>query len=255
MITQQFITDLATKLQTTEANIAREYCQHLFLSYFYRKPKSEKILFKGGTALRIIFKSPRFSEDLDFSAINEGTITISEINQLIDDVLKDIKKEGIECKKILKTGTQGETTGGYFAIIKMGMLEFESEIRLQISFRSLEETISNTTLIQNDFIASYVTIHLTESLLVSEKIQALLKRRKPRDFFDLYFILRHPELVKFISPAPKPPIPNLKKQLLEIVEKTENLEKELKIFLPVSHHPILKDFKERLKKEVEIHIS
>jgi len=250
MITRQFITEIATKLQTTESNTAREYCQHLFLSYFYKKPKSEKILFKGGTALRIIFKSPRFSEDLDFSAINEGTITIPEINQLIDETLTGIKNEGIECEKILNAGTQGETTGGYFAIIKLKMLDFNSEIRLQISFRSPNETISNTVLIQNDFIAPYVITFLTESLLVSEKIQALLARKKPRDFFDLYFILRHNELVKFI-----PSIPNLKNQLLDIINQEEGIEKELKIFLPVSYQTLLKDFKERLQKEIEMHIS
>ena len=250
MITKQFITELAIKLQTTEPNIAREYCQHLFLSYFYKKPKSEKILFKGGTALKIIFKSPRFSEDLDFSAINEGTITIQEINQLIDDTLTDIKNEGIQYEKILNPGTQGETTGGYFAVIKMKMLEFDSEIRLQISFRSPNEAVSNTTLVQNEFISAYVMIYLTESLLVSEKIQALLDRKKPRDFFDLYFILRHSELVKFI-----PPIPSLKNQLLGVINQEKNIEKELKIFLPISYQTLLRNFKERLQKEIEMHIS
>lgn len=250
MITRQFITDIATKYQTTEGNVAREYCQHLFLSYFYKKPKSEKVLFKGGTALRLIFKSPRFSEDLDFSAINAGTITVQEINGLIDGVIVDIKNEGIECEKILNPGTQGETTGGYFAIIKMKMLEFTSEIRLQISFRSPSEAISNTTLIQNDFIAPYVMIYLTESMLVSEKIQALIERKKPRDFFDLYFILRSNELVKFI-----PKMPNLKSQLIEIINQERGIENELKIFLPVSYQTLLKDFKDRLQKEIEMHIS
>jgi len=250
MITKQFITELATKLQTNEPNVAREYCQHLFLSYFYKKPKSDKVLFKGGTALKIIFKSPRFSEDLDFSAIDEGTITISEINKLVDSTLEDVRREGIECEKILNPGTQGETTGGYFAVIKMKMLEFDSEIRLQISFRSPDKAISNTTLIQNDLIAPYVIIYLTESMLVSEKIQALLERKKARDFFDLYFILRHSKLVKFI-----PPTINLKNQLLEIINQKENVEKELKIFLPISYQTLLKDFKERLQKEIEMHIS
>ena len=32
-------------------------------------------------------------------------------------------------------------------------------------------------------------------------------------------------------------------------------ENELKIFLPVSYQTLLKDFKERLQKEIEIHIS
>lgn len=250
MITQQLITELATKLQSNEANIIREYCQHLFLSYFYKKNKSDKILFKGGTALRIIFKSPRFSEDLDFSAIDKGNINIPEINELIDDTLKDIEHEGIRCQKILNPGTQGETTGGYFAVIKMEMFNFHSEIKIQISFRSSDKTINNSALIQNDFTAPYVITYLAESILVAEKIQALLERKKPRDFFDLYFILRHAELVKFISN-----LPNLKSQLLEIIDKEKDIGKELKVFLPVSYQILLKDFKGRLKKEIETHLS
>ena len=50
-------------------NIVREYFQHIFLGELYRLPDAGKILFKGGTALRIIYGSPRFSEDLDFSLI------------------------------------------------------------------------------------------------------------------------------------------------------------------------------------------
>lgn len=68
MISSDFVKRLATQTQTTELNILREYLQHLFLSYFYKRKDSEKVLFKGGTALKFIYGSPRFSEDLDFSA-------------------------------------------------------------------------------------------------------------------------------------------------------------------------------------------
>jgi len=48
-------------------NIVREYFQHVFLEQLYRLDEAERMLFKGGTALRVIYGSPRFSEDLDFS--------------------------------------------------------------------------------------------------------------------------------------------------------------------------------------------
>ena len=111
----------------------------------------------------------------------------------------------------------------------------------------------NTMLVQNEFITPYVVIFLTESLLVSEKIQALLERKKPRDFFDLYFILTNSKLVKFIPSIST--IPNLKNQLLEIIKQQNGLKGELKVFLPISYHAILKDLKERLQKEIEEHIS
>ncbi|OGF69499.1 hypothetical protein A3H65_01880 [Candidatus Giovannonibacteria bacterium RIFCSPLOWO2_02_FULL_45_14] len=245
MITRQFITELSTKNQTSEQNIAREYCQHLFLSYLYRNVVAEKLLFKGGTALKIVFKSPRFSEDLDFSAYE---ISVSEINNLVDGVLDDISKEGIQYEKTVNPETQGETSGGYFVVINLKLLEFDSEIRLQASLRSKGQLGSNTALIENDFIPPYTIVYLEEKLLVGEKVNALLGRTKPRDFFDLYFMLRHRELVKFIPRD----IDDLKEKLLNVLKN--GWEKELKLFLPTSYQPLLKDFQDRLKREIEMHI-
>ena len=245
MIIRQFITELSTKYQTSEQNVAREYCQHLFLSYLYRKKKSEQLLFKGGTALRIVFNSPRFSEDLDFSGYD---FSIEEINSLIDSVLVDINKEGINTQKKVNPDTSGETSGGYYAIVILKLLEFDSEIRIQISLRNKEGLKSNTQLVENDFIAPYTAVLLEESLLIREKINALLNRAIPRDFFDLYFILRNRHLVSYIPQD----ITNLKNKIIEISQN--GWEKELKVFLPISYHSLLKDFRERLIKEVEIHI-
>jgi len=249
MISREFIKELATKYQTNESNVAREYCQHLFLSYLNKLDGSQKLLFKGGTALRIIFQSPRFSEDLDFTAINGGNITIKDINHLMDDVLIKLTNEGMQVEKKLNPGTNGETTGGYFAVINIKMLEFDSELKVQISFRHQDQAIGKNTIVNNDFVAPYIINYLDENILVSEKIEALLDRKKPRDFFDLYYILKNPSLVKYL-----PNKPNLKNDILEVINNSDNFEKELKLFLPVSFHPILKDFKDRLRKEIDIHI-
>ncbi|TSC62013.1 MAG: hypothetical protein G01um101448_392 [Parcubacteria group bacterium Gr01-1014_48] len=246
MITRQFITELSTKYQTSEQNIAREYCQHLFLSYLYRKKESERLLFKGGTALRIVFNSPRFSEDLDFSGYD---FSIEQINSLVDSVLVDLDKEGINIQKKLNPETGGETSGGYYATIILKLLEFDSEISIQISLRSKEGLKNNTELVENDFVAPYVIVFLDESLLVREKVQALLARAKPRDFFDLYFILRNRRLVVYIPQD----MGDLKNRIIEVLQN--GWEKELKIFLPVSYHPLLKDFRERLTREIEIHVK
>jgi hypothetical protein len=53
MITREALIRTATSGQTTELNVAREYCQHLFLSAFYQQSGSEQVKFKGGTALKI----------------------------------------------------------------------------------------------------------------------------------------------------------------------------------------------------------
>ena len=69
MISKKQIEDLANNNQIDSFTILREYLQILFLSYLYREKQADKIYFKGGTALRLLFGSPRFSEDLDFSTL------------------------------------------------------------------------------------------------------------------------------------------------------------------------------------------
>ena len=55
-------------LRTPEPNVAREYVQHVLLASLFGGIKDEvKLAFKGGTALRLLRQSPRFSEDLDFT--------------------------------------------------------------------------------------------------------------------------------------------------------------------------------------------
>ena len=44
-------------------NIVREYFQHIFLSELYQLPDAEKMLFKGGTAFRVVYGSTGFSEN------------------------------------------------------------------------------------------------------------------------------------------------------------------------------------------------
>src|SRR3989338_9329989 len=97
MLDIKFLQDLAVKKQTNELSIYREYCQHLFLSYFYSKKGSDKFLFKGGTALRIVFESPRYSVDLDFST---ESISVEEIENLLLSVIQDLQNEGLIISKI-----------------------------------------------------------------------------------------------------------------------------------------------------------
>jgi len=108
MISQLKIIQLSQQLQTTELNIRREYIQHLFLSYFYKQNGSDLFLFKGGTALRIVFNSPRFSEDLDFSSKKTG---LKAIEDIILATLNNIEREGIKTNIV----ESKSTSGGYLA--------------------------------------------------------------------------------------------------------------------------------------------
>lgn len=235
MITQDQITTIANRHQTLELNIGREYLQHLFLSYFYQQPQTSTVFFKGGTALRIIYHSPRFSEDLDFgSTLQDHKL----LEQAIVQTLEAIEREGIatnlqEAKK---------TSGGYLSIITFQVRDQITSIRLEISLRGINNTGEIIT-IASDFLPPYPIMALRQDQLIDEKIQALLTRRKPRDFYDLYFILRS----RLLPPQKK----NILSQVLKILEHSDiNFETELKHFLPKSHWAVIRDLKHILEREI-----
>lgn len=235
MITSDAITRLSTKLQTSELNIRREYFQHLFLSYLYQLPESETLLFKGGTALRLVYNSPRFSEDLDFSTKKTNS---EYIEKLLMQGLAQMEKENINTN--LKEAKS--TTGGYLAIVTFSGFDQAIDIMMQVSFRpSLSH--GQSVVIHNQYIPFYSMMTYQQNKLTAEKIQALLTRGKPRDFYDLYFMMRS----QMLSESDKKEINNI----IKIVQKsTINFDRELKIFLPKSHWMIIKDFKENLTSEL-----
>lgn len=236
MISEETILTLANKYQTNVINVRREYFQHLFLSYFYQQPKAENIFFKGGTNLRLLYNSPRFSEDLDF---NSGFINYEGIESLVLETLSQMEKENV--KFSIKEGKP--TSGGFLATISFEGFSSPVDIQIEISQRE-EEKKGEVVAIANDFIPTYNVVSVTEQQLVFGKLKALLERKKPRDFYDLYFLLRS-----------RLPIPEKKelfpKVLAALKEKNINFEAELKQFLPKSHWAIMRDFKVTLAREIQ----
>lgn len=238
MISPDDIQLLATKSQTRDVNIAREYIQNLFLSFFYEQKEARNILFKGGTALRIVFQSPRFSEDLDFST--NKLFSLKGIEQIIIKAISDIENIGI--KTDIKESKS--TTGGYLGIINFKFLEYNIDIYLEISFRKKEDIKGEAFIINNSFLPSYLLVMLSQDQMIAEKIQATLSRQKPRDFFDIYFLLRG----GMINASNK----ILLKSVKGTIEKTKiNFSNELKTFLPIHQHLIIKDFKNNLLREID----
>ncbi len=236
MIADYVIKQLAQKYQTTELNIRREYFQHLFLSYFYQQSKTDNIYFKGGTALRILYHSPRFSEDLDFSASSHNKKSIESI---IISALAEIEKEG--GKANLQEAKP--TTGGYLAIIHFNGGNSSIAIQVEISFREGEKQ-AETASVFSDFVPAYTLVHLGQKQLIGEKISALFSRKKPRDFYDIYFLLR----ANLLTIEQR----KLLRDIPQLLNKTDiDFEDELKIFLPKSHWSIIRNFSSNLMREIQ----
>lgn len=240
MIEKRFLESYAVKNETSLGNVLREYLQHLFLTKFYKEPLSENFLFKGGTALKLLFGSPRFSEDIDFSGIKDSI----SYERLLEKVLIGLSSENIKVDLL----ESKPTSGGHLAIISFSLLGKRLELRNEISFRPQKALRGEILLVTSQITPAYKVYALSKELLVGEKVRALMTRQKPRDFFDLYFILRKEELRQVLKLTPEQ-----RKKIITQLGNRDKVEigRELKRLLPKSFWHIVKDLPSALKKELD----
>ncbi len=65
MLTRTQVQRLAQRAGVGMQVQERDYVQHLLLASLYTR--SQALIFKGGTALRLVLRGNRYSEDLDFN--------------------------------------------------------------------------------------------------------------------------------------------------------------------------------------------
>lgn len=75
---------------TLKKLILTEFLQHLILQSMYRNNFFENLVFTGGTALRILYRIERFSEDLDFSLVSKEGFRFKTVLEKIE---KDLKSQ------------------------------------------------------------------------------------------------------------------------------------------------------------------
>ena len=237
MLSENTIKELITKYQTTEVNIAREYFQHLFLSNLYLLKGTDNLAFKGGTALKIIYGSPRFSADIDFT----NAIKTFHLKQILKKTVEQIGLEGLDIS-ILESK---ETSGGFLSVYETVIHSITVRVELNISMRQRHEKLKTEShLVTTPMHPAYTIVALDEGTLVEEKMKALITRQKPRDIFDLYFILKNRIAINKVI--------QYQSQLLKIISKYDkkSLTKELKIYLPKSYWKILTNFTGNLTREL-----
>lgn len=226
-------------------NIVREYFQHVFLTELYKLSNARKLLFKGGTALRIIFGSPRFSEDLDFSLIDVAHGHVKEfVEGLFVHVLAEIEHVGITVELGEKIGA---TSGGYFGVATFRMLEYPPVgVEINVSSRSGRSFAAEVDNVASNFVPAYTVFHLPQEELVDEKIfGALRERKKPRDFYDLYIIMRK----GMLSSDQKKRLAEVKDEVIKDAKKID-FRDELGAFLPANQQAIIRDFPATLEREL-----
>lgn len=168
------------KLETAEEkyNFAREFLQELILQILDRKGYFKNLAFVGGTALRVLYDLPRFSEDLDFSLVNKRGFNFLTL-------LKTIQKE------LELNGYSVEEARGKL-LLTLGLSSHKSEklfIKLEIDSNPPAGYETEVSLVNKNFLFK-VQCYKADSLFAS-KLHALLFRKyaKGRDYYDLLWFL------------------------------------------------------------------
>jgi len=251
MIGPELLENIARQEQTSIfPNIIREYVQHLFLTELYQLPGSEKLLFKGGTALRIVYNSPRFSEDLDFSLFGVFPNEVgSFVEHLFISVLEKLENMGIHIEINNKSA---QTSGGYFGLATLNTNGYPPiNIEINISSRGERDIQGEVDSITNNFVPTYTLYHLPQEKIVDEKIfGALVERKKPRDYYDLYYMLRK----GMLSTEQKKHLGEITKEIVDSSRQID-FQGELGTFLPASQQSIIRDFPQTLERELRNQLS
>ncbi len=189
MITKSEINEHAKTFRMKPWQIEKEYLQHIILQLIYCHTSA--LLFKGGTAIKKAYGLKRFSEDLDFTKIGEVNF-----NELFGKVSKELSSK-FDYQNTVKKMKVKEELGVTFRFEIAGPLIEASGtgycyISVEISKR---ETPKSREVVKIDPIyhdlPEYNVIVMSREEILTEKVRAIITRDRPRDLYDLWYLLSH----------------------------------------------------------------
>ena len=250
MITRLELEKVAKLKGLSIENCERDYFQDLLLFNLYRVIGKE-FVFKGGTCLYKIHKLNRFSEDLDFTITKK--INIDRIMQLVLYSIQSLNI-GVSIKEMNKFQNQINIRLAFRGLLYKGTKESMLIMLLNLSSREKPVLGPKRELIASAYtdIPSFEIFAMDENEILIEKIKTVIERNKPRDAYDLWFLLKYKNLridqallAKKIGKDF-----NIQEFMKKVEQKRPDWEKELKRFIIGTLPPF-----EQVKKEIEERLS
>jgi len=154
---------------------------------------SKTLIFKGGTVLKkIYFEDYRFSEDLDFTLIDE-TIDNNRILKGFNQSFEYIREEANIPLKIMDDN-EYESGGLNFYISYVGPLGgLGAHKRVKVDISRSEQLAfkpahRNVFLEYSDLEEHQLLCYTLEEVLV-EKLRSVMQRMQARDFYDIWYLI------------------------------------------------------------------
>ena len=160
-----------------QKHMLKEYVELLALDWIARSPYAAKMVFFGGTNLRLIQSIDRFSEDLDFDC--KG-LSEREFQQMSNELVKYLQLQGLNAE--LRNKDNARLTG-------------HREERFLMKIKAQDQGVNyarEMAIVQRNGFSFPVPVPPL-SVLLSMKLSALLTRQKGRDFYDAIFLMQRTE--------------------------------------------------------------
>jgi predicted nucleotidyltransferase component of viral defense system len=216
-------------LKISTDKIIREEIEMIFLNELAQNDLSSKVAFYGGTALRLVYNSPRFSEDIDLIEIEKVNFTefkkfINNLSQKQNWELSDIKDKRQTIFALLKI--KDEKLKHPFSL-KIEIYKPEKKVKLNINLNLIKSPVS---------ILSPLLLVPTLEDLKKLKENAIAQRKKARDIFDLWYISQSLR-INFDLPSSTS------------VFGERAFKNELQVFLPPKYYPIIKQLYDQINRK------
>jgi predicted nucleotidyltransferase component of viral defense system len=196
MIEQKEINKIATQNRVSDRQIEKDYVLS-WLLYAISKNKilHNALVFKGGTVLKkAYFEDYRFSEDLDFTLIDETVSNeqiLSEFNNLFDFIKEETN---IDMRIDPKKWTIHESGSPQFYIDYIASLQGNMgsrDLKIDITRGEILETEIETKTIfrtYSDLDENFTVQCYSLAEVLIEKMTALMGRTEPRDLYDFWYL-------------------------------------------------------------------
>jgi len=181
---QSLAESLSKKFRIAKEPIIREEYEMIFLRALLASKFHKKLVFKGGTALRLAYGNPRFSEDLDFSLLKK--IKNQEFIKVIKETAEDLPT--------VKIRELTEKRYTHFAVlqVKEPYLKQAFPLKIEISKRPVEwkedsdfvSHVLKSQIVPLEAISFVVTLERA----FKDKKRMVKERSKARDLFDFWWL-------------------------------------------------------------------
>ena len=199
MIKPGEIQQKASKVGVRDQQIEKDYLLSWILQGVSQHNKlSKALVFKGGTVLKkVYFTDYRFSEDLDFTLLNDE-ITNEELFKWFSEAFEYILEEAnIPLETIDDNQHEDGGINFYISYIgPLGGLGAHKKVKIDISRSEqlqFEPVLKDVILSYSDQDAHQLLCYSLQEVLV-EKMRSVMQRMQARDFFDIWYLLEIHEM-------------------------------------------------------------